>query len=153
MKLLTENNIECKLCIINQFKRYRLFRYYVPTEYLKDYLSKREQNDNYIMNIAIIGDFFMNKRLTTTNELHAYTYLYSNVFDTPFLPEKYNGALRLHMDGYHTNNKYLLIIPVAINYCTRLESVCYDTVLNEIDLNMLDELYKVDVDSGTYYLK
>jgi hypothetical protein len=113
---------------------------------------KREQFDNYIVNIAILGEYLLT-RFKTNDELHAYSYLYINIFDTPFVPEKFTGVLRLHLDSYHTSNKYLIIIPVALNYCTRLESVCYNEVLKEIDVSLLDELYKVDYESGTYYLR
>jgi hypothetical protein len=129
----------------------RLFRFYIPVEFTQKYLEKRLAYDNYIMNIAIVGDYFMNNRINNTDDQNGYYFLYSSVFDTPFYPEKYIGLLRLTSEGYRTNNKYLLAIPVAIKYC-KFQGGCYDNLLETCDLGILDRLYSLN-DGGNVLLK
>jgi hypothetical protein len=152
-KLLTRYNIGCKLCIIHSMKMYRLFRYYIPTEYLQQYLPKRKEYDNYIMNIAVVGDYFLVNKLNITDEFIRFNYLYLNIFDVPFHPERARGMLRQNLIDYETGNKYLLAVPIAVNYCQKLRTTCYEKVLDEIDLSILDELYQVDSYKNKYYLK
>jgi hypothetical protein len=151
-KLMGRYNIDCKLCVIYQLKKYRLMRFYINPEYIQEYLSKRSQYDNYIMNIAIVGDYFMRNVAKSPNESINFEYLYLYVFDAPFYQERFKGTLR-YSDRYETKNKYLLAIPIAINYCNKLGNKCYDQLLEEIDIGILDQLYTLDYLSNTYYLK
>jgi hypothetical protein len=104
------------------------------------------------MNIAIVADHVLYRVLKNTSDVVAYEYVYLNIFDAPFSPEKYRSTLRSYDDGYKTNNKNLLAIPVAINYCGKLGNKCYEQVIEVIDLDLLNKLYRIDKDSSIFYL-
>jgi len=131
-------------------KEFKLFRYYISREYIELYLSNRDRFDNYIINIAIISQYFI---INQNSDIYfVYKYIYKELFDSPYNEEKYLGSLRyLKNKEYETNNKYLLAIPIAINYCKKVN--CFDDELRVIDTQLLDKLYKKDNLTGTYHLK
>jgi hypothetical protein len=146
-KIFLHYNIQCGPCILKKMKDFDLFRYYIDEEFTNIYTLNREGYNNYILNIAIISEYFISE----PHRYQMYKYVYSEIFETPFSEEKYLGSLRMRNRRYETTNKYLIAIPVAVNYCKKLD--CSSSELTRINPNLLAKQFKHNTVTGTYYIE
>jgi hypothetical protein len=146
-KIFLRYNINCGLCLLKMMKDYDLFRYYIDEDYTNMYSINEKEYNNYILNIAIISEYFISQ----PDRYQMYKHIYTEIYQTPFSEEKYLATLRLRNRKYETTNKYLLAIPVAINYCKKAD--CTTNELTQINIDLLNKQYCHNTITGTYYIE